>query len=143
MTMVELSGVSVRTLHHDNDFDLLEPVYVDANGCRYYGAQTQLHPAAVSLICGLLPGRTQWSSLSTQWAGRFGWPGTLTAVQVPGPPWADTGSDASDRPRVTKPMIRMLLPVLGRRNTAKALPPLARCNFVCAYVAISSPIRLE
>ena len=132
-----LSGVSVRTLHHNGGIDLLKPVYVDANGYRCYGAQVQLQPAAVSLICGLLPLRQPFRT-STQWSPRG--EARLAAVQVP---WADAGSDACNRPTVTKPMIRRHLPVFGRRDTEKALPPLARCNFVCAYVAISSSIRLQ
>ncbi|WP_420422381.1 MerR family transcriptional regulator [Simkania sp.] len=32
----ELSGVSVRTLHHYDEIDLLKPAYFGANGYRYY-----------------------------------------------------------------------------------------------------------
>jgi len=35
--VAELSGVSIRTLHHYDEIGLLKPARVGANGCRYYG----------------------------------------------------------------------------------------------------------
>jgi MerR family transcriptional regulator, thiopeptide resistance regulator len=35
--VAELSGVSIRTLHHYDEIDLLKPARVGANGYRYYG----------------------------------------------------------------------------------------------------------
>lgn len=40
--VAEMSGVSVRTLHHYDEIGLLEPAHVGDNGYRYYGADELL-----------------------------------------------------------------------------------------------------
>src|SRR5690606_26244740 len=37
--VADMAGVSVRTLHHYDDIDLLKPAHVGENGYRYYGRE--------------------------------------------------------------------------------------------------------
>ena len=80
--VAQLSGVSVRTLHHYDEIGLLKPSSVGANGYRYYGRDELLR---LQQILGCMAGLATAGTIRPAARASLDWPSCTGSIRNSAP----------------------------------------------------------